>query len=52
MFTPILANWVTRYSNFYVRYATDWWNNMNPMQYGTILIAVAVFGWLLMRSQR
>ena len=35
MTSPILANWATRYGKFYVRYAADWWNNMDPMQYGT-----------------
>jgi hypothetical protein len=50
--TPILANWASRYSRYYVKYATDAWNNMTPMQYGTILICVAVFGWVLMKSNR
>jgi hypothetical protein len=50
--SPILANWATRYGRYYVRYASDWWNNMSPIEYGTVLIMVAIFGWLLMKSQR
>jgi hypothetical protein len=50
--SPILANWATRYGRYYVRYAEDRWNNMTPIEYGSVLILVALFGWLLMKSQR
>jgi hypothetical protein len=52
MTSPILANWATRYGKFYLNYGLDWWNNMGPMQYGTVLILVALFGWILMKSRR
>lgn len=26
------------------------WNNMGPMEYGYVLIAIALAGWFLMRS--
>lgn len=38
------------YWRFYVDYAIDFWNTLTPMGYGSILIAVAIFGWLLMRG--
>ncbi len=46
----ILASAVGRYAKFYSQYAASAWANMTPSQYGIILIAVAVFGWLLMKS--
>ena len=46
----LLANVVTRYAKFYSQYAANAWVNMTPSQYGLILISVAVFGWLLMKS--
>jgi hypothetical protein len=46
----VLANAVTRYAKFYAQYATSAWTNMTPSQYGIILISVAVFGWILMKS--
>jgi len=48
--SPILANWATRHGRYYVRFASDWWSNMSPIQYGTVLILVALFGWLLMKN--
>jgi hypothetical protein len=46
----VLAGVISRYYRFYTRYAADAWNNMTPMQYGTVLILVAAFGWILMKS--
>jgi hypothetical protein len=46
----VLANAVTRYAKFYAQYASSAWANMTPTQYGIILVSVAVFGWLLMKS--
>jgi hypothetical protein len=28
------------------------WHNMSPMQYGYLLITIAVIGWLMMKSGR
>ncbi|MCA9089167.1 MAG: hypothetical protein KDA90_11115 [Planctomycetaceae bacterium] len=38
------------YLRFYQRSAVDFWHHITPMQYGCLLIAVAVVGWLTMRS--
>jgi hypothetical protein len=46
----LLANAVTRYAKFYSQYAVSAWTNMTPSQYGVVLISVAVFGWILMKS--
>jgi len=46
----LLANVVTRYAKYYSEYASNAWTNMTPPQYGILLISVAVFGWLLMKS--
>jgi hypothetical protein len=46
----LLASAVTRYANFYSQYAANAWANMTPSQYGIILVSVAVFGWILMKS--
>lgn len=40
------------YMKAYGKYATDFWENMTPGQYGGVLIFIAVCGWLLMRSSR
>jgi hypothetical protein len=44
--------WVTArsYYAFYGSYFTGRWNNLSPMGYGMLLIAVAGFGWLLMKA--
>lgn len=36
----------TQYYNLFIKY----WNNMTPSQYFTILVLIAIGGWLLMRS--
>ncbi len=40
--------------NYYLRYyhksAIYAWEHITPMQYGWLLISVAVIGWLLMKS--
>lgn len=38
------------YLHFYQEFAQDTWSNMTPMQYGTLLIGIGVFGWLLMKT--
>lgn len=50
---PCPASWtqnVSYYARFYRDYALDRWDQMTPMQYGMLLISIAVFGWLLMKS--
>lgn len=50
---PCPASWtqnVSYYVRFYRDYALDRWDQMTPMQYGCLLISIAVFGWLLMKS--
>ncbi|MCA8995214.1 MAG: hypothetical protein KDA69_17555 [Planctomycetaceae bacterium] len=38
------------YTRYYGKSAHHFWEHMTPMQYGWILISVAAFGWMLMRS--
>ncbi len=38
------------YMRFYQRYASDTWENLTPMQYGSLLIGIGVFGYLLMKT--
>jgi hypothetical protein len=40
------------YLRFYRNYALDFWDNITPMQYGCLLIVVAVCGWVMMRTSR
>ncbi|HVJ69277.1 MAG TPA: hypothetical protein VM510_14920 [Caulifigura sp.] len=48
--SPLLASSISRYAAFYKQYAASVWTNMTPSQYGVMLISVAVFGWILMKS--
>ena len=41
---------VNFYWSFYKNYFLHAWNNLTPMQYGLLLVAVAVIGYLLMKS--
>jgi hypothetical protein len=50
MLPASFSNDVQFYLRFYREYALDRWNEMTPMQYGCLLISIAVFGWLLMKS--
>lgn len=38
------------YHAFYERFFSEQWNHMTPVKYGTLLIGVAIFGWVLMKS--
>ena len=38
------------YLHFYQKYALSTWHNMTPMQYGYMLVTIAVVGWLCMKS--
>lgn len=40
------------YLRTYQNYAYDFWENITPMQYGCILILVAVCGYILMKTTR
>lgn len=41
-----------QYFRAYQRYAVDFWDTMTPMEYGCLLIFVAVCGYILMKSAR
>lgn len=41
---------VRYYANWYYEFGADTWSNMTPMQYGTLLILIGVFGWILMKT--
>ena len=35
---------------FYQKFFVSAWANMTPMQYGFLLVSIAVTGWALMKS--
>jgi hypothetical protein len=37
---------------YYERFLNRTWDNMTPMQYGSLLVSIAAVGWILMKSQR
>ena len=41
---------VVRYMSFYGDFFADQWHHMTPAKYGSLLIAIGVVGWLLMKS--
>ncbi|MGE5194486.1 MAG: hypothetical protein ACM3U2_18505 [Deltaproteobacteria bacterium] len=41
---------LTDHLHFYQRYFLEAWNNMSPMEYGFMLVAIAAIGWLCMKS--
>ncbi|MEZ6058308.1 MAG: hypothetical protein R3C01_16535 [Planctomycetaceae bacterium] len=45
-----LSSTFSYYMNFYQNYLAQKWDQMTPMQYGTVLISIGVVGWLLMRG--
>jgi hypothetical protein len=49
MFENLWAN-IRGYYLFYVQYCSNQWNHMNPIKYGTLLIGVGIFGWILMKT--
>ncbi len=40
----------TGYWVFYGQYFQQQWHHMTPMKYGTLLISIGVFGWILMKN--
>lgn len=40
----------TQYMNFYQKYAADCWRDMQPMEYGALLLGIGLFGWFLMKN--
>jgi hypothetical protein len=38
------------YLSYYQREAKHFWNTLGPQEYSTILLVVAVIGWLAMKS--
>lgn len=45
-----VSNTTGDYYRFYTSYGVQRWNNMSPMEYGTILIMIGVLGWFMMRN--
>jgi hypothetical protein len=41
---------ISYHLRFYGRFIAEQWRDMTPMAYGTLLIGIAVFGWLFMKS--
>jgi hypothetical protein len=56
--SPPLCRWpggiamrvITDHLYFYQKYFLSAWHNMTPMQYGYLLVTIAVVGWLCMKS--
>ncbi|WP_437223162.1 hypothetical protein SH661x_003100 [Planctomicrobium sp. SH661] len=49
----LAANYPGRYYvRFYTNYFANFWENITPMQYGCLLIFIAICGYLLMKSSR
>lgn len=38
------------YLRWYRDFFVDSWNDMGPAEYGTLLIGIGVFGWILMKN--
>lgn len=41
---------VRYYLDYYREFVISTWDHLTPMQYGTLLIGIGVFGWLLMKT--
>lgn len=41
---------INYYMLYYQRAAASAWYNMTPAQYGYVLIGIAIFGYILMKS--
>ena len=41
---------ISRHCDVYSKLARDAWRDMTPMQYGCLLIGIALVGWLTMKS--
>jgi hypothetical protein len=48
----LLAMSFRHYMSSYRRYAIEFWVNMGPAEYTTILVIVFVSGYLMMKSAR
>jgi len=40
---------ISYHLKYYQSFLLESWDKMSPMQYGSLLVAIAVIGWLLMR---
>jgi len=47
-----VTNTVSTYLSFYGQFFLQQWSTMTPMKYGALLLAVGVFGWVLMKSSQ
>ena len=49
-----MLDWITitasQYLTFYKKFLIKQWDNMGPEAYGVLLISIAVFGYMLMKS--
>ncbi len=41
---------INSYFHFYGKFLLKEWHQITPMKYGSLLIGIAVFGWLLMKG--
>jgi hypothetical protein len=38
------------YARFYQNFVLDYWHEMGPLDYGTMLTIIGVVGWLMMKN--
>lgn len=43
---------ICEYCRFYQKYAVTTWTHLRPMEYGVLLIGIAVTGWALMKGSK
>ena len=49
MFDNLMTTFRSYYT-FYGRFFSEQWNHMGPVKYGSLLIGIGAFGWLLMKT--
>ena len=45
-----MYEWTVYYLRWYKTYFLECWADMGPSEYGTLLICIGLFGWLLMKN--
>jgi hypothetical protein len=45
-----IATTMNSYWAFYTRFFSDQWTHLSPVKYGTLLIGIGIFGWVLMKA--
>ncbi len=45
-----VSNKLSSYLEYYSQFLSNSWRNLSPMEYAGLLIFIAFFGWVLMKS--